>query len=104
MLKSEDVWHLAITVDGPRGPKGVVKPGAIFLAAKSALQVVPVSCDCTSKWVFPSWDNFEAPKPFARVKITFGKPIAVKNLTGHEQIKDHTTNLARMLNEIGKCI
>jgi len=103
MLKSENVWHLAITVDGPRGPKGVVKPGAIFLAAKSALQIVPISCDSARKWVFPSWDNFEVPKPFAKVKITVGKPITVKNITGHEQIRNQTDNLARILNEIGKC-
>jgi len=45
MLKNEDVWHLSVTVDGPRGPQGVSKPGAIFLAAKTGLPIIPISCD-----------------------------------------------------------
>ena len=100
MLRNEDVWYLAITVDGPRGPKGVVKPGAIFLAAKSGLEIVPVSCDAKRKWILPSWDNFEIPKPFAKVVVTMGDPIAIKDITGHTQIKDQAEKLAEILNEL----
>ena len=100
MLRDEDVWYLAITVDGPRGPKGVVKPGAIFLAAKSGLEIVPVSCDADSKWVLPSWDNFQIPKPFAKVTVTFGAPVAIDKITGHQDIKRQTGNLAKLINEL----
>ena len=103
MLRNEEVWHLAITVDGPRGPKGVVKPGVIFLAARTNLHIVPVSCDTSRKWVLPSWDNFEIPKPFARVIVSWGKPFFAGNISGHSKIKSQTDNLANLLNEIAKC-
>lgn len=104
MLRNEDVWYLAITVDGPRGPRGVVKPGVIFLAAKSGLEIVPVSCDTNRKWVLPSWDNFQIPKPFARVKVSMGNPLVISDVSGHTRIKESTANLARILNEMGQCI
>jgi lysophospholipid acyltransferase (LPLAT)-like uncharacterized protein len=103
MLRNEDVWYLAVTVDGPRGPKGIVKPGVIFLAAKSGLEIVPVSCDARRKWVLPSWDNFEIPKPFARVIVSIGDPIRIDDVTGHSQIKEHTETLARTLDRMGQC-
>ncbi len=103
MLKNEEVWHLAITVDGPRGPKGVVKPGVIYLAAKSNLHIVPVSCDTSRKWVLPSWDNFEIPKPFAKIIVSWGKPFFADDIDEHSQIKNQTDNLARLLNELAKC-
>jgi len=103
MLRNEEVWHLAITVDGPRGPKGVVKPGVIYLAAKSNLHIVPISCDVSRKWVLPSWDNFEIPKPFAKVTVSTGKPFFAGNIKGRAQIKNQTDNLAKLLNELAVC-
>jgi len=104
MLRNEDVWHLAVTVDGPRGPKGVVKPGAIFLAAKSALEIVPVSCDTARKWELPSWDNFQIPKPFAKIIVTMGEPMKIKKECNHTQIKEYAELLAQRLNRIAECI
>lgn len=104
MLHNGDVWSLAITVDGPHGPSGVVKPGAIFLAAKSGLEIVPVSCDATRKWVLHSWDNFEIPKPFARVTVSMGDPIPIKEISGHVQIKQHAEELGRSINGMAQCI
>lgn len=104
MLRDENVWYLAITVDGPRGPKGVVKPGAIFLGAKSGLELIPVSCDTKQKWVLPSWDGFQIPRPFARVTVSFGKPVIIKEVTGHNAIKTYANDLAQKIDEMSKCI
>ncbi|MBI5502823.1 MAG: lysophospholipid acyltransferase family protein [Deltaproteobacteria bacterium] len=69
---------LAVAVDGPRGPRAVVKPGAVFLAARSGAPIVPLSAACTRAWRFRrSWDGFVLPKPFARVTIVAGEPLVV---------------------------
>ncbi len=102
MLRDENVWYLAITVDGPRGPRGVVKPGAIFLAAKSGLELIPVSCDSDNKWVLPSWDGFQIPKPFSKVTVSFGKPVMLKEISGHTDIKKYADELAKKINELAK--
>jgi len=59
-------------VDGPRGPMGRVKPGAVYLALAAGAAVVPVFVDADRAWFFNSWDRFFVPKPFARVIIRFG--------------------------------
>jgi hypothetical protein len=64
-------------LDGPRGPAGVVKSGAIVLAAKADAVIVPVYAESVQRWIFHSWDRFLLPKPFSRVTIRFGAPIRV---------------------------
>jgi lysophospholipid acyltransferase (LPLAT)-like uncharacterized protein len=101
MLKDDRVWYLAITVDGPRGPRGVVKPGIIYLASKSGLPIIPASCNSSKKWVLSSWDGFEIPRPFARVAVVLGKPFFVDGSADNSRIEEHSDRLANILNEMG---
>lgn len=103
MLKNDKAKDLAITVDGPKGPRGMVKPGVIFLASRSGLPIIPVSCDSSKKWVLSSWDRFQIPKPFAEVVVQYGQPIYLENSLGHTQIKNHSHNLADALNGMRSC-
>ena len=103
MIKNERVRHLAITVDGPRGPRGKVKPGVIFLAAKTGLPIVPVSCNSSRKWVLGSWDRFEIPKPFARVTVCLGEPVFISTPDETSQDDKSAGQLGRTLNELGNC-
>ena len=98
MLKNEAVRHLAITADGPRGPKGEVKPGVVYLASKSQLPVIPVSFDASNKWVLSSWDNFQIPKPFSKVVVRMGKPINIDKVSDDTQTKEHARRLADAIN------
>ena len=68
---------LTITPDGPRGPREVVKPGLVWLASLSGLQVVPVASASRQSWVLRSWDGFRVPRPFAEVLISYGEPVRV---------------------------
>jgi len=64
-------------VDGPQGPKGVVKAGLIRLAQLSKAVIVPIYISVDRAWVARSWDRFLIPKPFSRVLVRFGEPIDV---------------------------
>jgi hypothetical protein len=66
-----------LVVDGPRGPAGEVKAGAILLASRSGAVLLPLYLDCRPRWVAPSWDGMQVPVPFARVEGSFGEPFAV---------------------------
>ena len=78
MLELADRGHqLAVTPDGPRGPERKVKPGLVYLASRTGWPVVPVASASRSAWVFRSWDRFRVPRPFARVYVAYGQPIAV---------------------------
>ena len=68
---------LAITPDGPRGPRYVVQEGVIALAQLTGMPIVPVSYHLNWKFRTKSWDGFQIPFPFARWTVTFGEPVGV---------------------------
>ncbi len=67
----------ALTPDGPRGPAGVVKVGVIAAAQHGGAAIVPVGARASSEWRLRSWDRFAVPRPFARVRIVYGRPIEI---------------------------
>jgi lysophospholipid acyltransferase (LPLAT)-like uncharacterized protein len=58
--------HIAITPDGPRGPRRIAAPGAAQLAALSGVPVLPCAAQTTRRWVLTTWDRMVVPKPFGR--------------------------------------
>jgi lysophospholipid acyltransferase (LPLAT)-like uncharacterized protein len=70
-------YDLAITPDGPRGPRGVVGPGTVLVAARSGVPVVPLSVGADRAWRARSWDHFLVPKPGARVVVNYQPAIRV---------------------------
>lgn len=79
---AEQGRHLAITPDGPRGPAEVVKPGLYYLAERTGRRVVPIGMGTRPAWILRSWDRFRVPRPFARVCVTHGAPIALDTRGG----------------------
>jgi hypothetical protein len=70
-------YDLAITPDGPRGPRYTVPEGVIATAQLSGLTIVPVAYHLNWKICLNSWDRFQIPLPFARCAITTGRLLRV---------------------------
>ncbi len=73
---------LAITPDGPRGPKEQAKEGIVYLAARTARPIIPIGVGASRAWVLRSWDGFRIPQPFARVHVVYGEPLVVREGEG----------------------
>lgn len=69
--------RIGITPDGPRGPLRQVKPGALYLAQKTGLPLVPIAFGAKKAWVFKGWDEYVVPKPFNRIAMVYGEPLTV---------------------------
>lgn len=68
----------AFTLDGPRGPRHVAKPGAVALARATGAPILCFHIVPERAWVFrKSWDRTEIPKPFSRAAIFIAPPILV---------------------------
>jgi len=67
----------AFTIDGPKGPPRVAKLGAVLLAKKSGHPILPVTMALERRWVAPTWDSFQVPKPFSRACVFVAEPIYV---------------------------
>jgi lysophospholipid acyltransferase (LPLAT)-like uncharacterized protein len=69
--------HLAITPDGPRGPRRHVQPGVVYLAALTGLPIVPFGIAFTRAWRMSSWDRFAVPCPWSEAVCVTAEPIHV---------------------------
>lgn len=68
----------AFTIDGPRGPRYVAKPGPVMLARKTGCPVLVFHIGVSRGKTFEkTWDHFLLPAPFARAVILFAPPIYV---------------------------
>ncbi|MCE9612441.1 MAG: lysophospholipid acyltransferase family protein [Chthoniobacter sp.] len=67
----EDGYIMALTPDGPRGPRYSVSPGVVKLAQITGGVILPIHVTYSSYWQLKTWDGFMIPKPFAKVHVTF---------------------------------
>ena len=69
--------HIAITPDGPRGPRRVAAAGVAQLAALSGAPILPCAAQTTRRWVLRTWDRMVVPRPFGRGVVVCLPTIAV---------------------------
>jgi lysophospholipid acyltransferase (LPLAT)-like uncharacterized protein len=68
---------VAITPDGPRGPRREAAPGVAHLAALSGLPVLPCAAQISRRRILGTWDRMIIPIPFARGVLVCGPAITV---------------------------
>jgi len=92
-----------ITPDGPRGPRFVFKPGALFIAQLSGVPIVPLAFAAHRAKIFRTWDKFVLPLPFARIVIAVGEPVMVPRELTAEQVDAMQTELSNKMLETYQC-
>ena len=74
----EEGKDCAFTIDGPRGPRYIAKPGPVMLARKTGAPIMVFHVGVDRGRTFEkTWDHFLLPMPFARAVILFAPPIFV---------------------------
>jgi lysophospholipid acyltransferase (LPLAT)-like uncharacterized protein len=78
IVRDDFPWrNLAVTPDGPRGPRREVQPGIVYVASRTGMKIVPVGVGYLRPWRLKSWDRFAIPRPTSRARMIFGIPIPV---------------------------
>jgi lysophospholipid acyltransferase (LPLAT)-like uncharacterized protein len=70
-------YLVAITPDGPRGPRRRAAPGVAQLAELAAVPVLPCAAQTTRRITLATWDGMVLPLPFGRGVIVCAEPIRV---------------------------
>jgi len=91
---------LALTPDGPRGPRGAFKPGALVAAQMTGLPVVPLSVRASAGWNARSWDGFLVPRPFSTVTIDYLPPRFVSRDATRSDLEVMASEIGGKLNEL----
>ncbi|MFP4236890.1 MAG: lysophospholipid acyltransferase family protein [Desulfonatronovibrio sp.] len=89
--------EVVFTVDGPRGPRHVAKPGIIHLASRSRAYIVPARVSMSTRHVFKSWDKFSLPWLWSGCRVIYGTPYKVPVKLNSQKIQEHTSQLDQKL-------
>jgi len=95
----EQGFDVAITPDGPRGPRYHLNPGLITLAQKTGALIMPIRVHYSRCWRLKTWDAFEIPKPFATVTIALLPLYRVAPASGDKEFEPERARLERILRE-----
>ncbi|HUC40247.1 MAG TPA: lysophospholipid acyltransferase family protein [Gemmatimonadales bacterium] len=89
---------VAVSPDGPRGPRERVQPGAIAAAQHAGVPIVAAGARVSSAWYLRSWDRMCIPKPFASVDVRFSAPIPIG--PGKDGLRRGIAAVQRTLHEV----
>ena len=98
LQKRSQRQHLTITPDGPRGPRRELAQGAIYLASRLQMPLVPMGFGYDRPWRFNSWDQFAIPRPFSRGRAVIGPPIAIPPNLDRAGLANSRQRIERLLN------
>jgi lysophospholipid acyltransferase (LPLAT)-like uncharacterized protein len=73
----EEGWTVAFTIDGPKGPRYVAKPGPVALSRSTGAPMVAFHIALDRAWVLGTWDGCMVPKPFCRALMRVSRQIPV---------------------------
>jgi len=78
---------LAVTPDGPRGPRAQLQSGILHIAQRSRLPILPLAVEAVRRTELGSWDRFLIPHPWSRVVIVIGEPIWIPPRLDAEEVE-----------------
>ncbi len=91
---------IAITPDGPRGPRRECAPGAIFLAAKLGLPLIALGVGYDRPWRLKTWDRFAIPRPGSRARAVFGPAFQLPKRLGRDGLEYWRLKVQQHLNDL----
>ena len=102
--KLEEGNSIAITVDGPRGPKQIVKDGIINISKISQVPIVPVLwySNYPNFLKFKTWDEFNFPFLFCKTVALYGDPIYVPSDINKEGVEEYRQLLETKMQDMYK--
>ncbi len=92
--------NVSFTPDGPRGPKYKMSKGPVYLASQTQTPILPISINYSRYWELKSWDKFQIPKPFCKVKMILGELIHIPKDLTDEQLKEYQEVVRKALMDI----
>ena len=96
----ENGTAVVFTIDGPRGPKNIAKPGPVLLARASAVPMAAFYVALSDAWVLNTWDAMMIPKPFARALVRVSAKLPVPADADDAQMAESRRQLQEALERV----
>jgi lysophospholipid acyltransferase (LPLAT)-like uncharacterized protein len=92
--------NLAITPDGPRGPRRRLAPGAVYIASRLGVPLIAVGLGYQAPWRLATWDRFAIPRPFTRARVVAGPRVHVPPDLDRQGLEQCRHAMEHQLNEL----
>lgn len=93
--------HVAFTIDGPRGPRYIAKPGAVILARRTGAPISAFHIAVERGITFTkAWDLFRLPFPFSRAVTFIAPPIRVPTDADNETVQQKQAEMQAALDRV----
>ena len=93
--------HVVITPDGPRGPRRVMKSGAVFLASQTGRQMVVAGFSCRRGWrIQGKWTDMLIPCPFTTLYLVPSVPITIPPGLTRPELERHVAEVQSLFDEV----
>ena len=97
----EEGYDAAFTIDGPRGPRYVAKPGPVMLARRTGRPIVVFHVGLErARTLKKTWDLFQIPKLFTRAILVIAPPIDVAEDINREALEEKHQEMQKMLERV----
>ena len=91
-------FDAGFTIDGPRGPRYVAKPGPVMLARRSGRPIILFHVGLERAWTLrKSWDLMQIPKPFTRAVLIIAPTLEVPKETDHDGLEKKHQEMQKIL-------
>ena len=91
---------VAVTPDGPRGPRMRAKAGTIKAAQLSGRPIVPIGASATRVRILGSWDRFMVPLPFCRIVALWDEPMQIPRHASEAELDGLVSRLEERINDL----
>lgn len=78
-------YSIAITPDGPKGPRHNFKAGAVITAKRAGIPIILAGVAFKSKKVLSNWDKTEIPYFFTKANILYSNPVFVDENLSYDE-------------------
>ena len=99
--KLDEGFDAAFTIDGPRGPRYIAKPGPVMLARRSGRPIVLFHVGLERAWTLrKTWDLMQIPKPFTRAVLVFAPLLPVPEGIDRDDLEKKHVEMQKMLEQV----
>lgn len=100
MFRTGRALNLAITPDGPKGPRRKFAQGAVYLSSRLGLPLIAIGFGYDRLWRLNTWDRFAIPKPYARARVIASPRIQIPPNLDRAGIEHHRQRMERLLTDL----
>ena len=100
MKTNSQFSSIAMTPDGPRGPRREMAMGPVYLASLLGMPLVPVGIGISNPYRLKTWDQFAIPRPMSRVRMIFGPKIHIPRKCKRNKLESCRQGVQGLMNDL----